>query len=270
MESIRIGMAQMLVEGARPEANLRRAGEMIASAADRGCHVVVLPECLDIGWTHPAARELAEPIPGLASDQLARAAQAGGIHVVAGLVERAGQKLYNASVLISPAGQILLKHRKINELAIAHDLYSLGQSLAVVQTPMGTIGITICADNAPGVLALGESLARMGARLLLSPCAWAVPPEHDNASEPYGGMWREAYAALAQRHGLTVVGVSNVGVLSAGPWQGWRCIGNSLAVGAGGVVLAELPHGASAQTLHVLDLPATDGAPTGPGGFQNR
>jgi len=64
MAAFRLGMAQVLVEGGRIEANLARAELMITRAADEGCAAVVLPECLDVGWTSPSARELAQPIPG--------------------------------------------------------------------------------------------------------------------------------------------------------------------------------------------------------------
>jgi len=62
--SFPLGMAQILVEGGRPKANLDRAVQAIRKAADQGCRVVVLPECLDLGWTDLSARELAQPIPG--------------------------------------------------------------------------------------------------------------------------------------------------------------------------------------------------------------
>jgi len=71
-----IGMAQMLVQGGRPEPNLDRAVTMIRQAAVQGCRLVVLPECLDLGWTDPSARALAQPIPGDHADQLAEAARA--------------------------------------------------------------------------------------------------------------------------------------------------------------------------------------------------
>jgi predicted amidohydrolase len=183
--NFKLAMAQMLVEGGQADRNLKRATGMTRQAADQGCAIVVLPECLDLGWTDSAARELAQLIPGPHSDVLAQAAQQASIHMVAGLTERAGERIYNAAVLISPEGNILLKHRKINIMEIAQDLYSTGDSLAVAKTPLGTIGINICADNFPNSLVFGHSLARMGAQLLLSPCAWAMPPEHDNAQEPF-------------------------------------------------------------------------------------
>src|SRR5947209_12709586 len=124
MPPFRLGMAQTLVEGGRPGPNLVRAVRAIQAAAGLGCRAVVLPECLDLGWTDPSARTLAVPVPGPHSERLARAAREGKVFVAAGLVERAGDRTYNAAILIDPDGRILLHHRKINELDIALDLYS--------------------------------------------------------------------------------------------------------------------------------------------------
>jgi predicted amidohydrolase len=258
---LKIGMAQMRVEPGEAEANLTRARAMIRDAGRRGCHAVVLPECLDAGWTFPGARQLAAPIPGPHSEALAAAAREAGVYVAAGLTERDGGRIYNAAVLLSPGGELLLKHRKINELEIARDLYSTGTSLGVAETPMGAVALNICADNFPESLELGQALARMGARLLLSPCAWAVDPDHDNTREPYGDLWRGSYRALTTRYPLLVVGVSNVGPLTAGPWRGRKCIGCSLAMGPGGAILAEGPYGEHAQTLLVVEAEISSGSP---------
>ncbi|MCL4853213.1 MAG: carbon-nitrogen hydrolase family protein, partial [Bryobacteraceae bacterium] len=177
--SYKLAMGQMLVEGGCPEANLERAAAMIEAAGRAGCKIVVLPECLDLGWTDPSARDIAEPIPGRYSDVLSRAASDSALYVTAGLTERTGSRVYNAAVLIAPNGEIVLKHRKINELTIAQDLYSVGDRLSVVETPYGIAGITICADNFPDSLVLAHALARMGCQILLSPCAWAVEANHD-------------------------------------------------------------------------------------------
>src|SRR4051812_22406181 len=95
----RAGMAQILVEGGQPDANLARAEGAIGGAAAAGCRLVVLPGCLDLGWTDPTARDLARLIPGPYADRLARAARQHRTFVAAGLVERAGDRLYNAAVL---------------------------------------------------------------------------------------------------------------------------------------------------------------------------
>lgn len=254
----------MLVEGGQVNANLGRAVRMIRDAASQRCAAIVLPECLDVGWTHPATPDVAQPIPGPTSDVLCRAAADAGIHVVAGLSELAGSRLYNSAVLIADDGRILLKHRKINILDIAQDLYATGDRLAVAETSWGTVGVNICADNFPDSLALGHSLARMGAHCLLSPCAWAVTADFDNGATPYGaGLWKPAYSTLARLYEMPVIGVSNVGWLTAGPWAGRRCIGCSRAVGPDGDVLAEAPFGETAECLLTVDVMLTPRGTTG-------
>jgi predicted amidohydrolase len=245
----RIAMAQILVEGGQPKANLRRAVQAVGQAAAQGCRLVVLPECLDLGWTHPCAHDLAQPIPGAHVDALVHAAREHRAFVAAGLVERHGNRLFNAAVLISPAGDVVLHHRKINELDIALDLYSIGDRLGVVETELGAIGLAICADNFSNSLAIGHVLCRMGAQVILSPSAWAVDADHDNVRDPYGKLWRDAYTELTRLYDVTVIGVSNVGWITGGPWKGRKCIGCSLAMGPGGVEIVQGPYGENAEAV---------------------
>ncbi len=264
-EQLRFNLAlgQMLVEGGELRANLDRAVQVVSRAAEQDCRVVVLPECLDLGWTHPSARELAAEIPGPSSDALCRAAVESGVFVVAGLTERAGERTYNAAVLIDPAGQVLLKHRKINLLDIEQPYYSTGDRLQVAHTACGVIGVNICADNFPDSLALGHALARMGAQVLLSPSAWAVPADYDPAAQPYGALWEDAFRELAVLYAMPIVGVSCVGPITGGPWSGRKCIGCSLAIGAGGEILAKGPYGAEAEELLVVPIELAQRTVTG-------
>jgi predicted amidohydrolase len=251
LQVVRVAMAQMRLEWGAPEANLLHAAEMIERAAAEDCRVVVLPECLDIGWTHPDTARLAEPIPGPRSEALCEAARRAGVWAVAGLTERDGEDVYNAAVLISSDGRIVLKHRKVNILDIAHPFYATGDRLGVARTPFGTVGVDICADNAPNSLVLAHSLCRMGARIVLSPCAWAVDAE-DNG--PYGDMWKRAYREIARLYGVPTIGVSNVGWMGGGPWRGRKCIGNSLAMSGDGRILCEGPFGDDAEALLPVEV----------------
>jgi predicted amidohydrolase len=253
-EPYRVGLGQTLVEGGRPQANLDRAVAMIERAVAEGCRLVVLPECLDFGWTDPSAREGAQPVPGAYADRLRDAAREAGIHVCAGLVERDGDRLYNAGLLYAPDGTLLVHHRKVNELDIGRELYDLGDRLQVVDTDLGRLGVAVCADLYWDSRGLGHALCRLGAQVLLSPSAWAVAPDHDEARMPYGGDWLPSYTELASLYDVTVIGVSNVGPMTGGPWAGWSCIGRSLAVGPGGEVLAHAPFGVDAETLTVIEV----------------
>lgn len=252
---MKVALAQMLVEPGEKQANLARAESWIAQAASRGAEIVVLPEAMPLGWTHPSARTLADEIPnGESCARLRQAARTHRIFVCGGIVERAGNVLFNAAVLINPVGEILIHHRKIHELDFAQELYARGDRLAVAETNFGRVGVMICADGfAPGQ-SISRTLGMMGARVILSPCAWAVPEDHDNTREPYGQLWLDNYGPVAREFRLSIVGVSNVGSITAGPWQGRKCIGNSLVIGPDGQELARGPYGERAEALIIQEL----------------
>jgi predicted amidohydrolase len=244
-------MGQMRVVGGAVEKNLGRATAMIAEAAGHGADLIVLPEVLDCGWCDESAREHAGAIPGGSSYQaLAQAAVSQEIHVCAGLTERDGEEIYNSGVLIGPEGALLLKHRKVNELAIAKEIYSTGKNAeAVCDTPFGKLGLMICADGFFVGEVLTRSLAGLGAQVILSPCAWAVPPEHDQEKEPYGDLWRDVYGRVAKEAGIWISGTSNVGEVRHGAWSGHPCIGCSMLVGPDGEVRVSGSYGKAAEEI---------------------
>ena len=248
-----LAMIQMRVDFHQPEANLNRAAHLVAQAAADGAQLCILPECMDLGWGTPEALQLAQPIPGAVSHRLCQIARENGVWLVSGLTEKAGDRVYNAALLISDQGEILLHHRKINVLTGVEDVYAIGDRLAVADTPFGRIGIDICADNAVQSLSVGHTLARMGAQMILSPCAWAVPPQREEGL-PYGQEWHVPYGHLSSLYGIYVVGVSNVGQVTCGSWQGWKAIGNSIAYGPDGKALAVLPYGEDAQCVRLIQL----------------
>lgn len=253
---MKLALIQMRVDGGAKEANLARAETRIAEAARAGADVVLLPETLSLGWTHRSARTEADPIPeGESCERLRAAAQRHRVFVCAGLVERAGPRIFNAAVLLHPRGDLLLHHRKLNELEFAHDLYARGDRLGVAQTELGTLGLMICADGfAPGQM-VSRTLALMGAQVILSPCAWAVPADHDNACTPYGQVWLDNYGPVAREHRLWIAGCSNVGWITDGAWKGRRCIGCSLVMGPEGTPALRGPYGVDAEATLYVDIP---------------
>src|SRR6516165_5493881 len=142
--SVRIGMCQLLVEGGEAERNLERAAAMVRKAAQEGCEIVLLPEALDLGWTHPSAKSEAAPIPGERSDFFCDLAREYGIHICCGLREQDGADVYNTAILVDDRGKIILLYRKINELTVGHEFYSVGRTLSVVKTAFGLVGVNIC------------------------------------------------------------------------------------------------------------------------------
>ena len=84
LRNYKLAMVQMEVEGGKLEANLARAVDRIREAANGGAQIALLPEVMDLGWTHPSARQLAYEIPdGKTCQVLCKAARDNSIYVCA-------------------------------------------------------------------------------------------------------------------------------------------------------------------------------------------
>lgn len=267
---LKLALVQMSVEGGRLDRNLEHASQRVREACENGSNIVLLPECMDLGWTHPSALTCAEPIPGGKTfEHLRSLAQECGVYLCAGMVERAGEQTYNSAVLLSPKGELLLLHRKLNELDIGHPYYAQGDRLGVCETEYGTIGLMICADAFAKDQVITRSLGYMGADLILSPSSWAVPPDHDNEQTPYGGSWDSTYSGVCKEFSLWIASTSNVGLLTAGPWKDWNCIGCSRVVSPTGETTFAGPYGASADTILYQEVEITPRPARGCGWHQH-
>lgn len=252
---MKIALAQMYVAPGELERNLANALKFISQAAEAGADVIVLPEAMTLGWTHESAEFLASEIPGGdACLTLCRAARENNIFVCAGIIEQSETGIYNSAVLIDASGVVIIHHRKINELDIATHLYQRGDRLSVAQTSLGVLGVMICADALIDENVIAKTLAQMGAKVILSPSAWAVPPDHDNEKDPYGKLWIDVYGEIAREHQVCIIGVSNVGPVTSGAWMNWRCIGNSIAMGSDGQPQVIAPFGENAESLMFVEV----------------
>src|SRR5438034_725896 len=109
--TFKLALVQMRVEGGNKAGNLARAVERIAEAAAGGADLVLLPEVMDLGWTHPSALTEADSLTeGETCRRLRAAARDCQVFVCAGLAEKEGNRIYNSAVLIDPEGNLLLRH----------------------------------------------------------------------------------------------------------------------------------------------------------------
>ncbi len=236
-EEILVGLGQLLVEGGEPIRNLERAEIMINDASKKNCDLIILPECMDLGWTHPSAKLEALTIPGEYSDKICDLAKKNNIYICCGLTEKDNNdnNIYNSSIICNNQGKIICKYRKINVLKEAFDFYSIGNKLSVVDTPFGKIGLNICSDNYYDSLEIGNTLGRMGAQIILSPSSWTVNYDITEETDPYGEKWIKPYHTLAKIFDLVVVSTTSVGYLVGGPFEGRKMVGCSLIVDKNGV-----------------------------------
>ena len=197
---------------------------------------MLLPETIDFAWTHPSSKTESCSIPGKHSDFFCSLAQKYSMFICVGLTEKIGDKNYNTAILINRNGEIILKYSKINLLTVEHDFYEIGQSLNVVDTEFGKIGINICADNYSNSLAIGHTLAKMGAQIILSPSSWTVEFSLVEGMDPYRDKWQKPLYSLASIFNVLVVSTTAVGYVVGGPYEGKKMVGCSLAINKTGVL----------------------------------
>src|SRR4026209_2083936 len=106
---MRVAVAQMEPRLAETERNLDTALERLEEAAAAGAQLLVLPECAIPGYMFDSGEEAlpyAEEIPGPSTEALERECARLGLHVVCGLLDRDGDMLRTAAVLVGPDGLI--------------------------------------------------------------------------------------------------------------------------------------------------------------------
>ena len=146
---MRVAVAQLDPKLGEKERNLETCLARLDEAAATGAMLLVLPECAIPGYLFESADEalpFAEEIPGPSTEALADVCGRLGIHVVCGLLERDGDELRNAAVLVGPDG-LVGTYRKTHLPFLGVDRFVVpGDELQVYDTPLGRIGIEICYD----------------------------------------------------------------------------------------------------------------------------
>jgi nitrilase len=147
---------------------LRKLADLAADAARKGAELVVFPEAfvggypkghdfgVSLGVRTPEGRdqfrsyfESAVEVPGPVTETIGSVARGHGIHIVVGLIERAGGTLYCTAAMFGPGGGLLGTHRKLVPTALERVVWGQGDgsTLPVVVTPLGRVGAVICWEN---------------------------------------------------------------------------------------------------------------------------
>lgn len=162
------------------EGNIGRIERLVREA---DADLIVLPELCNTGYLFTSRREvegLAEDVPGgETTETLVRLAREKNAHLAAGLVERCGGRLFNASVLVGPGGHIAT-YRKIH-LFLEETLWFDPGDLewTVHDIGIGRVGMMICFDwifpESARILALrGADVLCHCANLVLPYCQAAM------------------------------------------------------------------------------------------------
>jgi predicted amidohydrolase len=204
--------------------------ERILQAAGNGANLIVLPELATTGYVFNTREEAfahSEPIhDGATVVLLSRLARELDLYLVACIVERDGDRLFDTAVLIGPSGYIG-RYRKTHLWNTEKLWFTPGdEGYDVFDTPIGRIGLLVCWDI--WFPETARIVSQMGADIICIPTGWVwTPPPLYDAS----GVCMAAHLTITAAH------VNNVFIATAdriGEERGAGFMGNSLIASTNG------------------------------------
>ena len=160
-------------EGKTNKEKCKLFAPLIAEAAKKKADFVVLPETLTFYGSGRTYAQCAEPVPGPSTSYFGSLAKKHDLYIVAGLLEREGNLIYNVAVLIGPKG-VVGKYRKVclPRGEIEGGL-TPGTEYPVFKTRFGKVGMMVCYDGFFPEVA--RNLSNNGAEIIAWP-VWGCNP----------------------------------------------------------------------------------------------
>lgn len=245
--------------------NRARLTDKIRVLATRGAKLIVLQELHDSLYfcqTEDIGNfDLAEAIPGAATEAYAAVARQCDVVLVTSMFERRAAGLYhNTAVVFDADGTVGGRYRKMHipdDPAYYEKFYFTPGDLGFkpIDTAVGRLGVLVCWDQwYPEAARL---MALQGAELLIYPTA--IGWESSDTAEEQARQ-REAWLTVQRGHavanGVPVIAVNRVGFEPdpSGTTGGIRFWGSSFVAGPQGEMLWQAPSDAEAAEIVDVDL----------------
>lgn len=220
---VKIACIQMQPVIGKVDANVAHSIELINRAVDLGAKLIVLPELSNTGYMFQSRKEafaLSEPVPGGPTvGAWAEISARHKLHLVAGICERDGAKLFNSAVLIGPGGYIGT-FRKVHLWDKENLYFEPGDfGFPVFHTAIGRIGMAICYDGwFPETYRLA---ALQGADIVCVPTNWVPIPGQDPNREAMANILA---MAAAHSNSIFIACADRVGLERGQPFEGQSLI----------------------------------------------
>ncbi len=214
---VRIAGVQMDVMVGEPAKNLTRMIEFLEATRRNEALLTIFPECALTGYCFDSLAEalpLGESIPGSSTRQMADACHRLSTYALFGMLERDGDRLFNACVLIGPEG-VLGSYRKIHLPYLGIDRFTTpgDRPFSVCSAGSLRVGMNICYDCAFPEAA--RVMALEGADLIALPTNW--PPGAEctadfiiNARALENNVYYAAVNRIGTERGFNFIGKSKI------------------------------------------------------------
>ena len=151
---------------------LERTLAMLEDAASQDLDLAVLPECSYPGYYLGLSGDPAKAVEHW--EDALRAfrdkARKHRFHLVAGIADEDGGRLYNSAYLVDRDGGVVGRARKTFLWHFDSKWFTPGEEYRVFQTELGPIGMIVCADGR--IPEISRALALKGARIIVDSTNW--------------------------------------------------------------------------------------------------
>ena len=246
MKNIRIAAISCPSKVGEIDRNLAETAAWTRKAKQAGAKLVCFPELNITGYCNrPEMAQLAQSIPGRASDELIRLAAEEDIVILAGMAQSNDDKLpYASHCVFAPDGNLAIYH-KVHIAPPEKQAFTAGNTIPIFHAGGIAFGIQLCFDaHFPE---LSTVMTAKGAEVIFIPHA----SPRGNPEEKHSS-WLRHLTARAYDNSVFVVACNQIGENC----NGLAFPGNALVIGPGGEVMVKdtRPH----ASMLLADLNAAD------------
>lgn len=198
---MRVAAVQMDIAWEDPAENQQRAARLLASAADQGAELAILPEMFSTGFSMNAAAS-AEAPGGPVERYLSAQARQLGIHILGTRAVHGQARPRNEALVFAPDGALRVRQAKIHPFSYAseHRHFEPGDRLQQANIGPFQLAIAICYDLRFPELFRAHTLR--GATLITVVANWPTTRV---------AAWSHLLISRAIENQCYVVGVNRVG-----------------------------------------------------------
>lgn len=148
VKDLKIALLQIDSNQKDLEGNLKKIISRIEGAAKDKANLMIACELCLSGFlfSREEYMEIAQTIPGPATESVGAVAKKANAYIVFGLPEKDGCDIYNSIAIMGPKGNLINRYRKAHLWLTENQTFTRGNELCIFETEFGKIGSTICYD----------------------------------------------------------------------------------------------------------------------------